>query len=144
MSDVSLWTPLVVVVTLAGLANASLLLDGASQMATGRPGFLPFERLLFKRVPASEVDCVRQGGSRILQALSAIFILVPMAAWMLAITADLTGRAPSTHLPSSVGDALFGLAVASLLIGLALSFGSYAISTKIKYISTSEARSTRT
>ena len=134
---------MVVVLTLAGFANASLLLDGASQVATGRPGFLPFERLLFKRVPASELDCVRQGASKILQAFSTIFILGPTAAWMLAITADLTGPASSIHLPSSLGDAIFGFAVASLLIGLALSLGSYAISTKVKHIPTSEAAATQ-
>ena len=143
MSDVSLWAPMVVVLALASFANASLLLDGASQVAAGRPGFLPFERLLFKRVPASELDCVRQGALKILQSFSTIFILGPSAAWMLAVTGDLTGPASSIHVPASVGDAFFGLGVASLLIGLALSLGSYAISTKVRYIPTSEATATQ-
>lgn len=56
-------------VGLFALVTAITLADGVYSVATGRPGFLPFERILRNRVPATEIDCVRHGASRILLTL---------------------------------------------------------------------------
>ena len=56
-------------VALFAIVGAITVADGVYSVATGRPGFLPFERMVRGRVPATEVDCVRHGASRILLAL---------------------------------------------------------------------------
>jgi len=69
MGEVVLFAAWLCVVGLFALVGSITLADGIYSVTTGRPGFLPFERIIRKRVPATEIDCVRHGASRILLTL---------------------------------------------------------------------------
>lgn len=58
-----------------------LTVDAAQQVLRGKPTVLPFERLLYKRAPATNADCVLQGASRLLIAAGVVIAVAP---WSLA------------------------------------------------------------
>lgn len=123
---------------LLGLAIAVLVLDGAQQVATGSPGFLPFERLLFKRVPATDSDCIRRGAAELLQALGVTFIAGPQIVLGLIATGNLTGAMapPASAYPSLVPFVVFAGYVATVVFGLICALTAYNISTKVRYVPT--------
>lgn len=139
MGDYPLWAVWFVMAGLAGLSIAVLALDGAQQVTTGRPGFLPFERLLYKRVPATDADCIRRGAAELLQGLSGTFIAGPMILLGLVATGNLTGAMapPASAYPRLVHFALFAGLVATTGLSLVCAGAAYNISTKIKYLPTS-------
>ncbi|HEV2477490.1 MAG TPA: hypothetical protein VGX22_13185 [Candidatus Dormibacteraeota bacterium] len=145
MSTSLLWAIGFVVDGLLGLVLAVLVLDGAQQVTTGRPGFLPFERLLYKRVPASEMDCIRRGAAELLQALAVTFISGPQIVLAMIATGNLTGAMspPASAYPKLVPVLLFMGYGAIVAFGLFCAITAYNISTKIKYVPTGTgARST--
>ena len=135
MSDGELWAGDIGLLTLVTVVVLSLLLDGAYQVMTGRPGKIPLERLLFHRVPATELDCVRQGATKILQSMAALLIQVPSGFMLIRSTAALTGLTapPVRRLPALLEtlefSAIFGsIGLALLVIGIA-----YRVGLKINY-----------
>jgi hypothetical protein len=139
VADSVLWAATLVLYALVGLAVAALALDGAQQVTTGRPGFLPFERLLRKRVPATDADCVRRGVYELLQGLGVTFIAGPQVVLGLIVTGNLTGAVapPASAYPRFVPDALFAGYVATLIVGLVLVIAAYNLSTKVRYVPSS-------
>jgi hypothetical protein len=43
-----------------------------------KPGFLPFERMLLKRIPTTAEDCLRQGAGKLLVSTGLVMVLLPM------------------------------------------------------------------
>ena len=136
MSDTFLWGLVVTLPGLLAVAIATLLLDGFYQVVTGRMGFLPFERMLRKRRPANEVDSVRQGASKILQAIGLTFMAGPSSLVLIVTTAELTGATlpPLSHLPGVIELATALGYFGSLVLGLAGVIGAYIISTRVNYV----------
>ena len=139
MGAYPLWVFWFVAAGIAGLSIGVLTLDGVQQVTTGRPGFLPFERLLYKRVPATDADCIRRGAAELLQALGATFISGPALLLGLVATGNLTGAMahPAYTYPSLVRFALFAGYAAAAGLSLFCAGAAYNISTKIKYVPTS-------
>ena len=77
MADVALFAIWVGTLALFLLVGAITLADGVYSVVTGRPGFLPFERIFRHRVPATETDCVRYGAGRILMVLGLLLGIGP-------------------------------------------------------------------
>jgi hypothetical protein len=59
-------------------AMATLLSDSFYQIVKGKPSFLPFERALYKRMPATANDCVLQGAGRLLICAGVLVMEVPL------------------------------------------------------------------
>ena len=139
MGEYPLWVYWLVAAGLAALTIAALTLDGVQQVTTGRPGFLPFERLLYKRVPATDADCIRRGAAELLQALGATLIAGPALLLGLVATGNLTGAVvhPAYTYPSLVRLALFAGYAAAAGLSLFCAGAAYNINTKIKYVPTS-------
>jgi hypothetical protein len=139
VSDSVIWAALLVLCGLLGLALAALALDGAQQVSTGRPGFLPFERMLRKRVPATDADCVRRGAAQLVQALGVTFIVGPQVVLGLIATGNLTGAVapPASAYPRFVPDALFAGYVAALVVGVVFVIAAYNLGIKVKYVPSS-------
>ncbi len=55
-----------------------LISDAIYQIVKERPSFLPFERLLFKRVPATAADSLLQGVSKLLAYVGILIIQLPL------------------------------------------------------------------
>ena len=60
-----------------GFAIAGGALNGITEVATGGPGFLRFDRWLRKRRPATRDDFVLRGAAQVVQALGLTFIAAP-------------------------------------------------------------------
>ena len=135
VSDSLLWAVGFALDVLLGLAIAVLVVDGAQQVTTGRPGFLPFERLLYKRVPATDADCMRRGASELLQALAVTFIAGPQIVLGIVATGNLTGAMapPASAYPIVVRFALAAGYGATLIFGLACAIAAYNVGTKVRY-----------
>lgn len=67
-----------VVFALALLLDGILIADAAYQILRERPGFLPFDRMLRKRVPATPQDCLLQGAGKLLASVGILIVQVPM------------------------------------------------------------------
>jgi hypothetical protein len=59
------------------LAFAVLISDAVYQIVKGRPSVLPFERALYKRVPATATDSVLQGAARLLIGVGLLILQAP-------------------------------------------------------------------
>jgi hypothetical protein len=145
MSDKVLWGLALTLPGLLAVATATLLLDGFYQVVTGRMGFLPFERMLRKRRPANELNSVRQGASKILQAIGLIFIAGPSSLMLIVTTAELNGiTVPAlSRVPAVIDVALISSYFASLLLGLVCVIGAYTIGTRVSYVPTDSKVPTR-
>jgi hypothetical protein len=67
-----------VVILFALVLDAILIPDALYQIASGRPSFLPFERMLRKRVPATPTDCLLQGTSKLLIYVGVLLVQLPL------------------------------------------------------------------
>jgi hypothetical protein len=70
------WGALVVVATAVAL-QGGLISDAAYQIATERPGFLPFEKMVLKRIPATAEDSLQQGAGKLLVSAGLLIVLLP-------------------------------------------------------------------
>ena len=124
------------VLVLLVVALGMLLIDGVYQVLTGRPAINPLERRFLKKVPATDLDCVRQGACKLLQAMGLTFLIGPSSIMAVQNTAFLTGiltRTPGR--PPAVLDALIFVGIfGSLAVGLFLIIAAYTVSTRIKYV----------
>jgi hypothetical protein len=59
------------------LAFAVLISDAIYQIVRERPSFLPFERALYKRMPATGTDCLLQGAARLLIGVGLLILQAP-------------------------------------------------------------------
>lgn len=60
------------------ILDCVLISDALYQIVKERPSFLPFERLLFKRVPATPADSLLQGVSKLLVYVGILIIQLPL------------------------------------------------------------------
>jgi len=136
MSNTALWIGTFGALLLYILAAASLVVDGAYLVVTGRPPLLPFERIFRRRNPATELDCVRLGAQKLLQALSLILISIPSGFVLFRATADLTGvLTAGTGRPPPVLDITVGAAIlGGPIAGLALAIVAYQVGLRIKHV----------
>ena len=137
MSDVVLGAAFLGAFGLLTFVLIAVLADGVYQAFSGRPGFWPIERIFRKRMPATELDCVRQGVSKILQAAALGCIEAPTAVTGVQSLASLMGAIPSgPHAPPPViVDVLVFVGLfGPISLGAALAIAAYAISTRVKYV----------
>jgi hypothetical protein len=113
----------------------TVLVDGAYQALAGQPSRIPVERLLLHRLPATEVDCVRQGASKILQATAMLLIVAPSGFMLFRSTADLTGMIapPFGRLPAVLEDLMFGAFFGGIFLALILVGFAYAVGMRVNY-----------
>jgi hypothetical protein len=71
------WGALVLVATALALQGV-LIFDAVYQIVMEKPGFLPFERMLLKRIPTTAEDCLRQGAGKLLVSTGLVIVLLPM------------------------------------------------------------------
>jgi hypothetical protein len=111
------------------------LVDGAYQALTGQPSRIRLERHFFHRFPGTEVDCVRQGASKILYATALLLIEGPGAFIGIRNAANLAGlNAPPFERPAGVLGALtFGVIFGSPLLALVLIGFAYRIGMRVNY-----------
>ncbi|HEV2140402.1 MAG TPA: hypothetical protein VGT01_04355 [Candidatus Dormibacteraeota bacterium] len=135
MSDAELWAGLIALLAVVACLLVGLLLDGAYQVLTGRPSRIPLERHFLHRNPATELDCVRQGATKILQATALILIQVPNSLMLIRSTAYLTGLTPPPlgRLPAALDTLMFVGIFGSLGLALVLIGFAYGVGLKIKY-----------
>ena len=50
----------------------------SNQIVMEKPDFLPFERMLLKRIPTTPEDCLRQGAGKLLVSTGLVIVLLPM------------------------------------------------------------------
>lgn len=67
-----------VVVALALVLDFVLIGDALYQIAGGKPSFLPFERTLRKRVPATPTDSLLQGVGKLLIYVGVLLVQLPL------------------------------------------------------------------
>jgi hypothetical protein len=79
------------------------------QITERRPGFLPFERMLLKRVPATAEDCVLQGAGKLLASTAMLILLLPQ---FLATILNASGWQGDTWGRKAIG--VVGMASAAL------------------------------
>jgi len=113
----------------------ALLVDGAYQALAGQPSKIPLERHFLHRLPATELDCVRQGTSKILQATAVLLIEAPSGFMAFRATADLTGMiaAPFGRLPAVLDAVMFGAIFGSIFVALILVGFGYAVGMRVNY-----------
>ena len=147
MGDGAFWALWIISVCLWGLTIGAVAINGITQVATGGPGFLPFERWLRKRRPASREDFVLAGAAQILQAFGLTLIAAPISFLGLLSTIGLTtGWHPPSPpaVPVFVGLAAFGAYVCILFFGMLLGIWAFIIGTKVNYIPIRKAVGTPT
>jgi hypothetical protein len=71
------WGALVVIATALALQGV-LIFEAVYQIVMEKPGFLPFERMLLKRIPTTAEDCLRQGAGKLLVSTGLVTVLLPM------------------------------------------------------------------
>jgi hypothetical protein len=71
------WGGLGLVATALALQGV-LIFDAVYQIVMEKPGFLPFERMLLKRIPTTAEDCLRQGAGKLLVSTGLVIVLLPM------------------------------------------------------------------
>jgi hypothetical protein len=135
MGDAELWAAVIGLETLVAVLLVALLLDGSYQVMTGRPSRIPLERLLFHRVPATELDCIRQGAFKLLQSTALLLTQVPSGFILIRTTADLTGLMPPPfgRLPAPLEALMFGAIFGSLGLSLVVIGLAYRVSLKVKF-----------
>lgn len=69
-----------VVILLAIILDGILISDALYQIVNGKPSFLPFERMLRKRVPATPTDGLLQGVSKLLVYIGVLLVQLPLFA----------------------------------------------------------------
>jgi hypothetical protein len=67
-----------VVALLVLLLDGVLISDALYQILQGKPSFLPLERLVRKRVPATPPDCIVYGVSRLLIYVGMLLVQLPL------------------------------------------------------------------
>jgi hypothetical protein len=95
-----------------GLLLAVLSADAVNQIVRARPSFLPFERALRKRVPATAADCVLQGAARLLSAAGMLIVQLPW--WVVGAMGGLQGGGLSAE--HALGAAGMACAAVALLL----------------------------
>lgn len=139
VADIALWVVLIAVLTVMIAVWAAVFADGVYQVTTGRQALLPFDRVIRKRMPATELDCVRQGAGKVLQAFGMALIQTPITVVVLRSAAALTGVIPSGPTappPLGVGVFLIAALFGPLLLGFAVGMASYVVTTRINYVAT--------
>ncbi len=137
MGTDTLWALSILTVVLWGLGIGSAALNGITQIATGGPGFLPFELWFRKRRPATQGDFVLRGGAQVVQALGFTLLGAPTSfVALLSTTALTTGWHPPSppEVPIFVGLAVFGAFLGSVFLGFFCVVYAYLISTKVNYV----------
>jgi len=71
------WGALVLGATALALQGV-VILEAVYQIVMEKPGFLPFERVLRKRIPATAEDCLRQGAGKLLVSTGLVIVLLSM------------------------------------------------------------------
>jgi hypothetical protein len=112
--------------------GAITLADGVYSVATGRPGFLPFERMIRNRVPATETDCVRHGASRILFTLGLLLGLGPSVPISLSTLFQPASAAPA-HPDPFAQLAELVLITGCLVAGLGCLAASVVVLSRVRY-----------
>ena len=124
--------------TLLVAVLAAVTVDGIYQVSSGRPSLWPLGRILRKRIPATEIDCVREGASKILQVLAVACITAPGAVLGIQSAAILSGVIPEQgpHAPPpQILDVLMAVGLfGPLLIGLFLAIAAYTTNMRVKYV----------
>jgi hypothetical protein len=134
-----LWSAWTAAFAVWGVAIGAVALNGITQISTGGPGFLPFERWLRRRRPATQHDFILQGAAQVAQAFGLALIAAPTSFMAFISTTDLTTGwrppAPPT-IPTFVPFAVFAMVLGSLLLSMVLVVSSYVIGTKVNYVRT--------
>jgi hypothetical protein len=135
MPDAELWAAEIGLFVVVAVLLVVLLIDGAYQALAGQPSRIGLERLWLHRVPATELDCVRQGASKILQATAMLLIEAPSVFIVIRTTADLTGMIapPFGRLPVVLEALMFGAIFGSLFLALILVGFAYAVGVRVSY-----------
>ena len=137
MGDAATWGLVIAGLALTAVLDLGLLGDGIYQVTTGRPSALGIERRFRKRLPATELDCVRQGAGKILQAAGLVFIMAPAAVTSVQSAAALTGlisSAPHAPPPPILAALVFAGLFGPPAAGLVLIFAAYGVTTRVKYV----------
>lgn len=71
------WGALILSVSVL-ILDLVLISDAAYQIVSEKPSFIGLERAVFKRVPATPEDCLRQGAGKLLTYIAILLIQVPM------------------------------------------------------------------
>jgi hypothetical protein len=71
------WGALVVVGSALAL-QVILIPEAVYQITERRPGFVPLERMLRKRIPATAEDCVLQGVAKLMTSMGILILLLPI------------------------------------------------------------------
>lgn len=113
------WGPIVAVVFAVAL-DGLLISDAVYQIVKGKPSFLPFERLLFKRVPATAEDCLLQGAGKLLAYIAILIVQVPLFLIFSLSASGLPGGPQPGGLwaEHAMGIALMACAVFALFLGV--------------------------
>src|SRR6266849_34494 len=84
-----------VVILFALVLVGILIADALYQIVKGQPSFLPFERMLRKRVPATPTDGLLQGVSKLLIYIGDLLVQLPLFAITYLGPGDLWARPAS-------------------------------------------------
>lgn len=133
MGNGVIWALWFFTVILWGLTIVALAFNGISEVVSGQVGFLPFDKWLRKRQPATQSDFVLHGAAQLVQALGSIFIAAPLFFMTFLSAIDLT---TDRHLPVPfyAGLLVFALYVVSLTFGTFLGVYSHFMGTKVNYV----------
>jgi hypothetical protein len=106
-----------------------LISDAIYQIVKERPTFLPFERLLFKRVPATAADSVLQGVSKLLVYVGMLLIQLPL--FLILLLSGL--RTAGEPQPGSLWDAMGFALLIGAVFALFLAVSSAIVQSKIGF-----------
>ncbi|MFI5281959.1 MAG: hypothetical protein ACHQ0J_02375 [Candidatus Dormibacterales bacterium] len=127
-----MWAPNLGVAFVATL-DCVVISDAMYQIVGERPSFLPFERLWFKRVPATAADRLLQGVSKLLVYVGMLMVQLP---WFLIPLLSGLGAASGPQPGGLWAEHAMGLA---LMVGAALCLflgvSSTIIHSKIRFTS---------
>jgi hypothetical protein len=116
-------------VLVAATLDCVLISDAIYQIVKERPTFLPFERLLFKRVPATAADSVLQGVSKLLSYVGMLMIQLPL--FLILLLSGLgTAGGPQ---PGGLWDAMGFAMVVGAVFTLFLAVSSAIVQSKIHF-----------
>ncbi len=122
------WVALVVV-AVAIVSQGLLISDAAYQIVKERPGFMPFERMLLRRVPATVHDCLRQGAGKLLVNTGVLIVLLPM---LLTTILNASGWQGDVWGRKAIG--IVGMACAVLTMSLVVSGASVLRKVRFAYL----------
>lgn len=118
-----------------GIVWVLLVADAAYQIVFARPSFLPLERLIRRRVPASAMDCVVQGASKAMIAVGVVLAYGPIVANGLLTLLSSPSR-PMEPLAQMPRVAFFVLTigwVGGFVLGVACFAIALALALRVKY-----------